>query len=258
MPADIISGFFLYCGIEVFYSKYPLKYYFNFMPAIEITNLKKYFGTTKAVDDVSLAVEEGEIFGFLGPNGAGKSTTIRCLMDILRPLDGSVRILGLEARRDSVALKKRIGYLPGAIRLKDNWNGRDYIKFVRRLKACDDNSDELVRRLDFNPLIKARHLSLGNRQKLGLILAFLGEPELLILDEPTLGLDPLFQNTIYEMISEANQRGVTVFMSSHNLSDVEKICKRVGIIKEGKMVAVESISALKQKRIYRITAGFEG
>lgn len=228
------------------------------MPAIEITNLKKYFGKTRAVDGVSLTVEQGEIFGFLGPNGAGKSTTIRCMMDIIHPLDGDIRIFEQDAHRNSVELKRRIGYLPGAIRLKDSWSGHDYINFVRKLKSCPDNSGELLKRMNFNPVVKTRHLSLGNRQKLGLILAFLGDPELLILDEPTLGLDPLFQNIVYEMISEAGQRGATVFMSSHNLSDVEKICRRVGIIKLGRMAAAESISTLKEMRIYRVQAGFEG
>ena len=228
------------------------------MPVIEIQNLKKYFGKTRAVDGISIDVKESEIYGFLGPNGAGKSTTIRCMMDIIRPMEGNVTIFGKNSRRDSVELKKRIGYLPGGSRFKDNWTGRDHINFVRDLQKCDNNADELITRLNFNASLKARHLSLGNCQKLGIILAFMSKPDLLILDEPTLGLDPLFQNVVYELLSEANQRGATIFMSSHNLSDVERICHRVGIIKEGKMVADESISTLKQKRLYRVWAHFTG
>jgi len=228
------------------------------MPVIEIKNLKKYFGKTRAVDGISINVNESEIFGFLGPNGAGKSTTIRCMMDIIRPLDGSITIFGKNSRRDSVELKKRIGYLPGGSQFKDNWTGWDHINFVHDLFNCENNVDELIKRLNFNASVKARHFSLGNCQKLGIILAFMGKPDLLILDEPALGLDPLFQNVVYELLSEANARGATIFMSSHNLSDVEKICHRVGIIKEGKMVADESISTLKQKRLYKVWARFTG
>lgn len=228
------------------------------MAAIEIHNLKKHFGLTRAVDGISFDVEDGEIFGFLGPNGAGKTTTIRCMMDFIRPTDGSVSILGLDSREKSVMLKQNIGYLPGAVRLHDKWTGRDHIDYVSSLRKCKNDTSELVKFLDFDDSVKTRHLSLGNRQKLGLILAFMGDPEIFILDEPTLGLDPILQNSVYELFRKANTEGKTIFMSSHNLTDVEQICHRVGIIKEGRMVAAESMRDLKKKRMYKVKAIFAG
>jgi len=227
------------------------------LAAIKVENLKKYFGNIKAVDGISIEVEKGTLFGFLGPNGAGKTTTIRCMMDFIRPMEGSVTILGKDAHRDSVELKKKIGYLSGNVRLYDNWDGRTHIDFIKRFYAGRDNSASLVSRFGLDTCKKARHLSSGNRQKLSLILTFMTEPEILILDEPTLGLDPLLQNEVYELLYEFAQNGATVFMSSHNLAEVERVCSRVGIIKKGKMVASQSIAALKEKKIYIINARFD-
>jgi len=224
--------------------------------AIKIENLKKYFGSIKAVDGISIEVEKGILFGFLGPNGAGKTTTIRCMMDFIRPMEGSVTILGKDARRDSVELKKRIGYLSGNGRLYDNWDGQTHIDFIKRFYNGEDKSASLVGRFGLDTRKKAKHLSSGNRQKLSLILTFMTEPEVLILDEPTLGLDPLLQNEVYELLYEFAQNGSTVFMSSHNLAEVERVCSRVGIIKNGKMVASQSIAALKEKKINIINAHF--
>lgn len=227
------------------------------MSVIEIKNLKKYFGKTKAVDDISFSVEKGEIFGFLGPNGAGKTTTIRCMMDFIRPTAGSITILGQDAQKDSVSLKSKIGYLSGDVKLYNKWTGLDHVNFIRKFNSKNgDIANELMRRLIFNPRVKAKQLSSGNYQKLGVIMAFMLKPEILILDEPTLALDPLLQNEIYEILNEATSRGATVFMSSHNLSEVERICTRVGIIKAGKMVATESIRSLKEKRMYTVSAFF--
>ena len=226
------------------------------MPAIEVKSLQKYFGKTKAVDDISFTIEKGEVFGFLGPNGAGKTTTIRCLMDFIRPTAGSASILGLDAQKDAVRLKHKIGYLSGSVRLYHKWTGEDHIKLIRNLNGGADNSDELTERFEFNPKIKVKQLSSGNRQKLGLIMAFMTKPEVLILDEPTLGLDPLLQNTVYELLEEYSQRGTTVFMSSHNLSEVDRVCSRVGIIRHGKMVAMESIRALKEKKMHTVRLHF--
>jgi len=227
------------------------------MSVIEVKNLKKYFGKTKAVDDITLNVEKGEIFGFLGPNGAGKTTTIRTMMDFIRPTAGSIAMLGKDAQKDAVELKKKIGYLSGYVQLYPKWTGQTHINFVKKLSGDHDISESLIKRFDFDPTIKAKKLSSGNRQKLGIIMAFMTKPELLIMDEPTNSLDPLLQNEVYELFEEVTNEGTTVFMSSHNLAEVDKVCSRVGIIREGKMVAMENISSLKSKRIYSITARFD-
>ena len=223
---------------------------------IEVKNLKKYFGKVKAVDDISLSVEKGEIFGFLGPNGAGKTTTIRCMMDFIRPTEGSVSILGLDAQKSSVDLKKKIGYLSGNLRLYEKWTGRDHIDFVRKLNGKKDIADKIAEKFGFDPEKKVKSLSSGNKQKLRILMAFPTDPEILIMDEPTNALDPLLQNTMYELIEESAKNGTTVFMSSHNLSEVDRVCHKVGIIKDGKMVATESIRNLKEKRLYTVTAYF--
>ena len=223
---------------------------------IEVRELRKYYGKTKAVDDISFAIEEGEVFGFLGPNGAGKSTTIRCMMDFIRPLGGSVAILGKDAQKDSVELKKDIGYMAGNVRLYGKWTGQEHIDFFDSLNGGSVYAVELGKRLDFAPSVPVRQLSSGNRQKLGIILAFMSKPRVLILDEPTLGLDPLLQNTVYSMLSEATAGGATVFMSSHNLAEVDRVCSRVGIIRLGKMVATENIIALKKKKISTLYVEF--
>jgi ABC-2 type transport system ATP-binding protein len=223
--------------------------------AIEVKKLKKFFGDTKAVNGISFDVKKGEIFGFLGPNGAGKTTAIRCMMDFLRPDAGQISILGLDAKRNGPELKRRIGYLSGDVRLYSNWTGQEHIKFFEKFNG-PSQARKLVKDLSFNVKPKFKNLSSGNRQKLGLILALMHQPELLILDEPTLGLDPILQNKIYETLHKFVAEGSTVFMSSHNLGEVERICDRVGIIKNGKIVSVDSVRALKGKKIYNITATF--
>ena len=226
------------------------------MSVIDVHELKKHFGKTKAVDGISFSVNKGEIFGFLGPNGAGKTTTIRCMMDFIRPLDGHIAILGRDTQKNAVSLKKDIGYLSGNVHLFSNWTGRMHIDFVRRLHGRADISNKLIKRLDFNPAMKTKQLSSGNKQKLGIILAFMLEPPILILDEPTLGLDPLLQNEIYTLLNEMTQKGSTVFMSSHNLAEVDRMCNKVGIIKQGRMVAAENITTLKEKKISTVHAYF--
>lgn len=232
-------------------------------PAIEIKGLKKYFPTKygfgpkiKAVDGISFEVKKGETFGFLGPNGAGKTTTIRCLMNFLSATEGKITVLGLDSVRDNVSIKNKIGYLPGNVRLYDKWTGEDHIKYVEAIRGKSVNVKNLIARLDFDPRRKFHDLSSGNKQKLGLILALMNEPDVLVMDEPTIGLDPLLQNVIYEILSEIRQKGVTIFISSHNLSEVEKICDRVGIIKEGKMVEVQTIKELEGKKIHRVEVRF--
>jgi ABC-2 type transport system ATP-binding protein len=223
---------------------------------IEVGNLKKSFGDTKAVNGISFEVRKGEIFGFLGPNGAGKTTTIRCLMDLLRPDEGEIQIFGRDAQQFAPKLKKRIGYLPGEVSFYGNWTGAEHIEFVEKLSQPSPIAKKLIKDFDLDVKFKTKNLSSGNRQKLGLILALMKQPELLILDEPTLGLDPLLQNKTHEILEEASKKGTTVFMSSHNLAEVERACHRVGIIKEGKLIEVESVRELKGKKIYNLTARF--
>ncbi len=232
------------------------------MKAIEVKNLIKHYGKTKAVDDISFSVEEGEIFGYLGQNGAGKTTTISCLMDFLRPDSGHIQILNKDAQKEAVELKRQIGYLSDTLALYDKWNGKQHFAYINHLndsthtKEKISSTKDLIKRLDFDPHTKAGKLSTGNRQKLGLILALMHRPKLLILDEPTNGLDPIMQNTFYELLKEFRAEGSTVFMSSHNLTEIEKVSDRVGIIRAGKMVTTENIETLKQKRLYSINVAF--
>jgi ABC-2 type transport system ATP-binding protein len=218
--------------------------------------LKKYFGKTRAVDDISFDVEAGEIFGFLGPNGAGKTTTIRCMLDFIRPTEGKVEILNKNAQCASVELKNEIGYLSGNARFYDKWTGAEHIDFAKALVKKPDISQDLCERFDFNVDSKIKNLSSGNRQKLGVILAFMFQPKILILDEPTNALDPILQNEVYGLIQHLAKAGSTVFMSSHNLAEVERICHRIGIIRKGKMAAIESIQTLKDKRMQLVQVAF--
>lgn len=227
------------------------------MKPIVVKNLEKHFGQVKAVDGVSFEIPEGEVFGFLGPNGAGKTTTIRCMMDFLRPSKGSISILGKDSQKDAVEVKQNVGHLSGDFKMYDNWTGEDHINLVASLRGGKDYALEIAERLNYNPKIKTFFLSTGNKQKLGLILALMGKPKILILDEPTVGLDPILQNEIYNILNELQKEGTTIFMSSHNLPEVEKVCERVGIIKGGKIVAVEDIETLKQKAIYEVVVYFD-
>jgi ABC-2 type transport system ATP-binding protein len=225
---------------------------------IKINNLKKYFGRLHAVDDISFEIKKGEIFGFLGPNGAGKSTTIRCMMGFNKPTGGNINVLGHDMTTDSSTAKKYIGYLPGNVKLYDNWSGWEHIRFFEGVRGKSKSVSELIERLNFDPTAKFRHLSSGNKQKLGLILALMNEPKLLIMDEPTVGLDPLLQNEIYKILLEMRKQGTTIFISSHNLPEVEKLCDRVAIIKQGKIVATEQISDLVKKKLHKIEVRFVG
>jgi ABC-2 type transport system ATP-binding protein len=226
------------------------------MAQIEVRNLIKSFGRVKAVDDVSFSVSQGEIFGFLGPNGAGKTTTIRCIMDFYRPTEGRVSLFGLDSVKAGVAARSRIGFMPPTTSLNERWTGQDHIAYAKALRRQPNTAADLIDRLDFNPSVATKHLSTGNRQKLSLILAFMFKAELIILDEPTNGLDPLLQQTVYDLILETRHRGATVFMSSHNLSEVERMCTRVAILRAGKLVATEPMTALKDKHLYSLSVQF--
>ncbi len=220
--------------------------------AIKVKNLKKYFGKTKAVDGVSFEVGKGEIFGFLGPNGAGKTTTIRAMMDFIRPDSGEVKILDKSAQFDSVFLKSKIGYLSDSANFYDHWTADQHLSFQQSIQGKSKTLNELLKRFGLNSKLRFYGLSSGNKRKLGIILALMNEPEILILDEPTTSLDPLLQNSLHNFLNDFVKNGGTVFMSSHNLSEVEKVCDRVGIIRDGKMVAVERISDMKLKKMYDI------
>jgi ABC-2 type transport system ATP-binding protein len=226
--------------------------------AIQTEELTKSYGKARGIVEVSLEVRPGEIFGFLGPNGAGKTTTIRTLVDLLRPTSGKATVLGLDSHRDSVEVRRRVGYLPGDYRTYRNLTGHDYLRFFADLRggAGRDRIRELGDRLQVDLSIKCGELSHGNEQKLGLIQAFMHEPELLILDEPTSGLDPLMQREFHEMVKEVVEEGRTVFLSSHVLSEVEQMCHRVGIVREGRLVAVEEVDKVKAKAARRFELRF--
>lgn len=222
-------------------------------PVITLSGLTKHFGLTKAVDSLSFSVEPGEIFGFLGPNGAGKTTTIRCFMDFYRPTSGTAELFGLNANTQGVDVRKRVGFMPPTTSLKEQWTGREHIEYAKALRHQPDRAEELIKRLDFDPTRKVKQLSTGNRQKLSLLLAFMFTTDLVILDEPTNGLDPLLQQTVYELIREAHARGATIFMSSHNLAEVERTCSRVAVLREGKLVSIETMAGLRDKHLYTVT-----
>lgn len=215
---------------------------------IHTQNLTKiYRGSTPALDHLNLDVQRGEIFGYLGPNGAGKTTTIRLLLDFIRPNSGSATILGdLDARADSVAVKQRIGYLPAELNLWDRQTAQQIIRFVGQARGGYDERyvQTLAQRLEFDLSKKVRSYSTGNKRKLGLILALMNKPDLLILDEPSSGLDPLMQQTFYQLMREVRDDGRTVFLSSHILSEVQAICDRVGILRAGKLEAVQRVNQL--------------
>jgi beta-exotoxin I transport system ATP-binding protein len=198
--------------------------------AIRAEHLTKFYGEARGILELDLEVQEGEIFGFLGPNGAGKTTTIRLLLDLIRPSSGRAEVFGLETRRDAVAIRRRIGYLPGDLRLYERLTGRELLDYFGHLRGLDGlgNGPALAERLAVEIDRPVRDLSRGNRQKIGLLQAFMHQPDLLILDEPTSGLDPLIQQVFYDLVREATAEGRTVFLSSHNLAEVQHVADRVG------------------------------
>jgi ABC-2 type transport system ATP-binding protein len=203
-------------------------------------------GRVHALDHLNLLVNQGEIFGYLGPNGAGKTTTIRMLLDLIRPTAGSASIFGMAVRANSVAIRRRTGYLPGELNLWDNETAADIVRYFGQVRGGVDARyvRELADRLDFDMSKKMRSYSTGNKRKIGIILALMHKPELLILDEPTSGLDPLMQQVFIQLMQEARQNGQTVFLSSHMLSEVQAVCDRVSIIRSGKLQTVDSVTAL--------------
>ncbi|HEY7332079.1 MAG TPA: ABC transporter ATP-binding protein [Candidatus Limnocylindria bacterium] len=229
-------------------------------PVIQTDKLTKSYGSHRGIIEVDLAVAEGEAFGFLGPNGAGKTTMIRTLLDHIRPTSGRATVFGIDTTVDPVAIHRRLGYLPGEFALYDKLTGGQTIEYFANLRGGVDRAyqDQLVRRLDVDPSRKFREYSKGNKQKIGLIIALQHRPDLLLLDEPTSGLDPLIQQEFYAVIREAKAEGRTVFLSSHILSEVEKTCDRVAIIREGRLVRVDRTDALRDLAHHTVELVFAG
>jgi ABC-2 type transport system ATP-binding protein len=225
---------------------------------IETERLTKSYGANRGIVDLDLEVTEGEVFGFLGPNGAGKTTTIRTLLDHLRPTSGRARIFGIETTADPVAIHRRLGYLPGEFTLYDRLTGGQTIEFFGNLRGGVDPAyrDSLVERLDLDPSRRFKEYSKGNKQKVGLVVALQHRPELLILDEPTSGLDPLVQQAFYGLVGEAQAEGRTVFLSSHVLSEVERTCDRVAIIRDGRLVRTGRVDTLRDLAHHQIELRF--
>src|SRR5512132_1588201 len=219
---------------------------------IETDRLTKRYGRSRGIDELSLTVGAGEIFGFLGPNGAGKTTTIRTLLDLLHPTSGSARLFGLDSRRDSRAIRARLGNLPGDFSYDEGATGRELLALFAALRGMDGlgKAQALAERFEADLSRPLHELSRGNRQKLGLIQALFHQPELVILDEPTTGLDPLMQEEFLAVVAEERERGATVFLSSHDLDEVQRACDRVAIIRDGRLIAIEDVAQMRE-RAYR-------
>lgn len=229
-------------------------------PVIESRGLTKYYGRHRGIIDVDLVVREGEIFGFLGPNGAGKTTTIRLLLDLIRPSSGSARVFGLDPERDAEAIHRRTGYLPGEFSLYDRLTGGQTMEYFANLRGGVDPAwqGELVERLDLDPGRRFGEYSKGNKQKVALVVALQHQPDLLILDEPTSGLDPLMQHAFFALVREMRAAGCTIFLSSHIIDEVERTADRVGIIREGRLVKVDTVDALRDLAYHHVELRFSG
>jgi ABC-2 type transport system ATP-binding protein len=229
---------------------------------IRMQGLTKRFPGNKGIFGLDLEVERGEVFGFLGPNGAGKSTTIRHLMGFIKPDEGEARIGGLDCWRNASEIQRFSGYLPGEIALPEGMSGEGFLRLIAGMRGMRSGGrrDELLQRLQLDPAQPVRKMSKGTRQKLALVAALMHDPEVLILDEPTSGLDPLMQRVFIDLILEEKSRGKTIFMSSHQFPEIERTCDRVGIIKEGRLVAVESVQEMrrKERKAFVVTLGSDG
>lgn len=223
--------------------------------ALEVRNLKKYYGKNRGVEDVSFSLEKGEVFGFIGPNGAGKSTTIRSILNLINKTGGNVLIVGKEFRSGDVELKKLIGYLPSEVFLYDDLTVKEMLDYHECFYGAGTHERrcELVKLLDLDESKKLEDLSLGNKKKVGIVLALAHDPEIIILDEPTSGLDPIIQQTFYRIIREEKAKGKTIIYSTHILGEVSKICDNVGIIKDGKLIKIDSVENLTRNSFCIVT-----
>jgi ABC-2 type transport system ATP-binding protein len=226
--------------------------------AIELTELTKFYGARRGLAGLTLTVDRGEVFGYLGPNGAGKSTTIRLLLDLIRPTAGSARVLGLDPRADAVRVHRRVGYLAGDFVVDGRQRAGEALTFLAALRGGVPATRivELADRLGLDLSARIKSLSKGNRQKVGLVQAFMHDPDLLILDEPTSGLDPLVRQTFLDMVVEARDAGQTVFMSSHIMSEVEAVADRVAIIRDGELVALDTVALLRSRSLLQVRISF--
>mgnify|MGYP005850594775 CR=1 FL=1 len=227
--------------------------------AIEVQGLEKWYGRVQALRGVDLAVQRGEVFGFLGPNGAGKTTTIRCLLDLIRPQAGTIRVLGLDPQADPEGVRARVGYLPGELSLEPNLRvagALRYLRDLRRNRVDWNYVQELARRLELDLSMPIKNLSKGNKQKVGVVQALMARPQLLLLDEPTAGLDPLMQQEVYRLLREARAGGATIFFSSHVISEVEALAGRVAIIRAGLIVEVAEPARLVDMALRRVRVRF--
>ena len=227
---------------------------------IETERLTKSYGVHRGIVEVDLEVSEGEVYGFLGPNGAGKTTTIRLILDLIRPTSGRARVFGLDSITAAVDIHRRVGYLPGEFGLYDRLTGAQTIEYFANLRGGVDPAFQasLIERFDLDPSRKFREYSKGNKQKVGLVVALQHRPELLILDEPTSGLDPLIQQSFFDLVREARTEGRTTFLSSHIIDEVERTCDRVAIIREGRLVRVGTVEALRDLSHHEVELRFAG
>lgn len=227
------------------------------MSIIKVERLVRDYGGGKGVFDVSFHVDQGEAFGFLGPNGAGKTTTIRHLMGFLKPASGECSINGLDCWRERDKVQAKLGYIPGEISFFEDLSGTEFLKFIAEYRkiGIQNRREELLERFELDPKNKIKKMSKGMKQKLGIVAAFMHDPDILILDEPTSGLDPLMQNRFIDLIAEEKKHGKTILMSSHMFEEVERTCDRIGIIRKGRMVAVDAAAALRERhtRSYTVT-----
>ncbi len=228
------------------------------MYVIETRNLTKFYGKSRGIIDLNLKIEPGEIFGFIGPNGAGKSTTIRTLLGLIFPTSGSGRIFGLDIVKDSKEIKKQIGFMPSEVQYYEKMDAHELLRFSANFYEtdCESRIVELAGTFDLDLNRRIIDLSHGNQKKISILQSLIHKPALMILDEPTSGLDPLMQAKFFDILKKENSQGTTIFFSSHTLSEVQKMCRRVGIIKEGKIIAVEDIESLRKKQLRKIQIEF--
>jgi ABC-2 type transport system ATP-binding protein len=226
---------------------------------LKTNDLSVYYGAHRGIKDLNLSVQKGEVFGFLGPNGAGKTTTLRAILDIIHPTQGTATLFGLDSKKDGVAIRERIGYLPGELNLYPSMKARyflDLLGSLQKNKLDESYLEQLLESVDLDPSRKMKEYSHGNKQKIGVVAAFMGKKELIILDEPTIGLDPLVQQTVLELVQEVKKEGRTVFLSSHNLKEVQTVCDRVGIIQNGELIKTEKVETLINQQFKRLEIHF--
>ena len=228
-------------------------------PIIDITDLSKFYGKARGIEHVNLQINEGEIFGFIGPNGAGKSTTIRILMNMIFPTGGSARIMGMDVIRETKKIKNNVGYIPSDANAYSSMDVHEFLSYCLHFYNTENGENrisELLEMFGLEPGRKIAELSLGNRKKVSIIQSLVHNPKLLILDEPTTGLDPLMQSVFFELLRSENKKGMTIFFSSHILGEVQMLCKRVAIIKDGKIIQLEDIENLRKKQLKRVSVEF--